>query len=68
MGNLMELLNIDVNWILGTEVINLNYTTITFSMLLALLFNSNVSTTASSSLKCNVLTTLLISIFLINLF
>ena len=47
MGNLMKLLNIDANSILGTKVTNINYTAITFSMLLALLFNNSVSTTAS---------------------
>ena len=68
MGNLMKLLNIDANSILGTKVTNINYTAITFSMLLALLFNNSVSTTASWSLKYNVLTTLLTSIVYINLF
>ena len=38
MGNLMQLLNFDVNWILGTEVTNLSYTAITFSMLLRIAF------------------------------
>ena len=57
-GQLNELLNITVKWILGTKVTSNNDTGLTFSILLELLFNNSVSRAAPWSLKCNAATCL----------